>query len=154
MSKMAILDFFIHNAMSEIFSDNSTSVCQAYLKTLRIDIKNTTIYMPLLCRKWYQFSAWPWLPSWIFYQQCFVWNIFRQHHYVRHIWKLQDSHQKHEYASIMSKMIAIVCLTLDKWRPFWIFFTNYYSVENYVNLKFDLGQMAAILEKNDFWVTL
>ena len=43
--------------------------------------------------------------------------------------KTQDRHQKREYISIMSKMISIYCLTLDKWRPSWILYPQC-NVEN------------------------
>ena len=59
-------------------------------------------------------------------------KYFRQHHNVRHTWKPHDRHtKKQEYASIMSKMISIYCLTLNKWRPTCIFYTQY-NVENIV----------------------
>ena len=83
--------------------------------------------------------------------------------------------RKHEYASTMLKMISIYCLTLDKWRPYWIFHPQFniqnifrrhhnvrhtwkphdrhkktriylYYVENEINLLFDLERMAAILD--------
>ena len=78
----------------------------------------------------------------------------------------------------MLKMISFYCLTLDKWRLFWILPTmqcpklflttpldraymktlnwtpksrsSSYSVENGVNSKFDLPQMAAILNLFNF----
>ena len=70
-----------------------------------------------------------WRPSCIFYPQCNVENIFRQYYYVRHTWIPQDRHQEREYISIMSKIISIYCLTLDKWRPSCIFYPQC-NVEN------------------------
>ena len=112
--------FFTHNAISKILYDNTTM--SGIPENPMIDTKNRS--MPLLYRKWYQFIVWPWTNGRHlgFYPQCNVENIFWQYHYVRHTWTPQDKHQKHEYASIMSKMISIYCLTFDKWRPSWIFY--------------------------------
>ena len=52
----AILDFFTHNAMSKIFSDNTTVSDIPW--NFIIDINNMN--MPLFCWKWYQFIVWPW----------------------------------------------------------------------------------------------
>ena len=116
-----------------------------------------------------------WRPSWIFLPTMQCLKYFRQHHNVRYTWKPHDGHQKHESASIMSKMISIYCLTLDKWRPYWIFYPQFniqnifrrhhnvrhtwkphdrhkktriclYYVENEINLLFDFERMAAILD--------
>ena len=114
--------------MSKILSDNTTM--SGVHGNPRIDTKkreNVSIMTKMISI--YCLTLDKWRPSWIFYPQCNVKNIFWQYHYVRHTWKPQDRHQKREYAFIISKMISIYCLTLDKWRPSWIF-TQQCNVEN------------------------
>ena len=50
------LGFFTHNAMSKISSDNT--ITYGIPENPMIDTKNTKL--PLLCRKYYEFIAWPW----------------------------------------------------------------------------------------------
>ena len=110
----AILDFL--PTMQYLIYLPTTPQYPAFLKRH----KNTN--MPLLYWKMipvYSLTLNKWRPSWIFYPEHNVENIFWQYHYVRHTWKPQDRHKK-----------TRKCL---------------YYVENEINLLFDLGQMAAII---------
>ena len=68
-------------------------------------------------------------------------NIFSDNTSMSHIHENHDTHKKHKSASFMSKMISIYCLTLDKWRPYWIVTHNAMS-----KTFFDNTAMSGIAE--------
>ena len=72
------LEFFTHNAMTKIFSDNTTMY--GIPENRMIDTNNTNL--PVLCRKWYEFIAWPWTNGGHlgFYPQCNVQSYCWPHH--------------------------------------------------------------------------
>ena len=130
ISKIFPTCIFLPTIQSKIFSDNTTM--SGIHENPRIDTKNTNI--SLLCQKWYQLIVWPWTNgghleffthnamSKIFSDNTTISGIhenpridtknankpllclFWQHHYVRLTWKPHNRHQKHESASIMSKI--------------------------------------------------
>ena len=63
-----------------------------------------------------------WRPSWILpTMQC---PNVRSGHTTRKLEntrKLHGRHQNHESATVLKKMISIYCLTLNIWRPSWIY---------------------------------
>ena len=101
---VGIIGIFTHNACLKYFL--TTTWSREYIKTpwwtlkSRICIYSTMSIYCLTLNKWRS--------SCIFYPQCNVENIFWQYHNVRHKWKPQDRHQKHEYASIMSKWYQFI----------------------------------------------
>ena len=111
------LGFFTHNDMSKISHRYVRHTWKPYDGHQKHESASIMSKMILI----YCLSLNKSRPSWIFYPHCNVENIFWQHHYVRHTWKPHDGHQRDESASIMSKMILIYCLSLNKWRPSWIF---------------------------------
>ena len=72
------LGFPTYNAMSKIFSDNTT--ISGIPENPMIDTSNMNL--PLLCRKWYWFTVWPWAKGGHlgFYPQCNVQSNFRPHY--------------------------------------------------------------------------
>ena len=124
------LVFFTHNAMSKIFSDNTTM--SGIHENPRIDTKNSNI--SLLCQKWYQFIVWPWTNGGhlgLFTHNAML-KIYSDNTTMSGIHENpRIDTKKREYAFIMSKMISIYCLTSDKWRPSWIFYPQC-NVENIV----------------------
>ena len=72
------LGFSTHNAMSKIFSDNTT--ISGIPENPMIDTSNMNL--PLLCRKWYRFTVWPWAKGGFFgfYPQCNVQSSFWPHY--------------------------------------------------------------------------
>ena len=108
----------------------TTPQCPAYLKNPWLTQKNTN--MPLSCRKWYQFIVWPWTNGGHlrFFTHNAISKIFSDNTTMSGIPEnpMIDT-KKDGYASIMTKMISIYWLTLDKWRPFWIFYLQC-NVEN------------------------
>ena len=113
------LVFFTHNTMSKIFSDNSTM--SGIHENPRIDTKNANI--SLLFQKWYQFIVWPWTNGGHlgFFTHNAMSKIFSDNTTMSGI---HENPSIDTMAFIMSKIISIYCLTLDKWRPSWIFFHN------------------------------
>ena len=116
------LGFFTHNAMFKIFSENTTMYGipekphDWHQKHESASIMSKMIWI-------YTLTLNKWRPSWTFYPQCNVENIFWQHHSAGHTLKPYNRHQKYESAYIVLKMISIYCLILDKWRPSWISLT-------------------------------
>ena len=114
----AILDF-IHKAMTKVRSGHTRMS-----DILENPMVHTKIMLGLLfCPKWYQFIVLPCTNCGHlgFYSQCKVLITFLLHHYVRHNWSSCARHQNQESATILSKIIALYCFILYKWRPFWIF---------------------------------
>ena len=87
--------------------------------------------MPLLCRKWYQFIVWPWTNGGhlVFFTHNTMSKIFSGNNTMSGIHENPRIDTKNPNISIVSKMISIYCLTLDKWRPSWIFYPQC-NVEN------------------------
>ena len=57
-----------------------------------------------------------WRPSWIL-PQCNIQSTFKLLHCVGHTRKPYGRHQQYAFASILSRMMSIYSLTLQKWRP-------------------------------------
>ena len=87
-----------------------------------IDTKNTNL--SLFCRKWYEFIARPSTNGGHlgFFTHNAMAKISSDNTTMYGIpEKPHDECLKHEFACIILKMIWIYCLTLNKWRPSWIF---------------------------------
>ena len=102
----AILDFLLTMQCRKYFL--TTPQCPVYLKTPHESASNMSKMISISC-----LTLKKWRPSWIFYSQCNVENIFWQCHCVEHTLKSYNGHQKHESVSIVLKNISTYCLILE-----------------------------------------